>query len=47
VDPVQETAEGRGELAGLLVWRLIGHGLDLPAWAATAGGRATQPSVPG
>ena len=28
VDPLQEPAEGSGELASLLVWRLIGHGLD-------------------
>src|SRR5258706_4643474 len=25
MDPVQESAERRGELAGLMVWRLIGH----------------------
>jgi hypothetical protein len=51
VDPVQETAERRGELAGLPVWRLIGHSLDLqlprPSPAAVAGGRDTQPSVSG
>src|ERR1039458_10005351 len=29
MNPVQETAECRRELAGLMVWRLIGHGLDL------------------
>jgi hypothetical protein len=29
MDPVQEIAERRRELAGLMVWRLIGHGLDL------------------
>src|ERR1700693_3161225 len=28
VDPLQEPAEGSSELASLLVWRLIGHGLD-------------------
>src|SRR6476620_2784003 len=29
MDPVQKTAERRCELAGLIVWCLIGHGLDL------------------
>src|SRR5215471_1432765 len=29
VDPVQKTAKRRRELAGLTVWRLIGHALDL------------------
>ena len=29
MDPVQEIAERRRELTGLMVWRLIGHGLDL------------------
>src|SRR5215510_11647095 len=29
MDPVQKTAKRRRELAGLTVWRLIGHALDL------------------
>lgn len=27
MDPVQKTAERRGEVAGLILWCLIGHGL--------------------
>src|SRR5215471_272550 len=37
MDPVQKTAERRCELAGLMVWRLIGHGLDPPASTAATG----------
>src|SRR5260221_4777898 len=39
MDPVQETPERGRELAYLIVWRLIGHGLEPPASAAAAGRR--------
>src|SRR5262249_13820982 len=46
MDPVQKAAERRCELAGLVVWRLIGHG-----WTSSFGGRGrrrgTQPSLSG
>src|ERR1035441_3182026 len=45
MDPVQETAERRCELAGLMVWRLIGHGLDLQLRWPLPAARDTQPSV--
>ncbi len=49
VDPVQEIAERRCELAGLMLWRLIEHGLDLQLqWRLPAAGtlqpRMTNPA---
>ena len=44
MDPVQKTAERRCELAGLIVWRLIGHGLDLQLrWPPRAAGHTAEP----
>jgi hypothetical protein len=44
MDPVQKTAERRCELAGLIVWCLIGHGLDLQLrWLPRAAGNTAEP----